>query len=408
MFGKVSFSSKQAFLSLCLLLVVGTTSYFFTRFSSEADGFTELKEITQVSQSWTFLEASQFFKKLADLKGAPYSYEVLKRATLPPGIDFHLLGHIVGDELYKQQGIEGISFCTADFRNACSHAVVIGALFSQGEKVLPLIAEVCKRAPGGSGAYTMCFHGLGHGVLAFFGYEFFQAVNVCKTLGTPAYQNREAIECVGGVVMEMIAGVHDRSLWQKKAAFFFRKDDPLYPCSASHLSSEVKPICFTYLTPHLFEAAGGSLANPSPDDFKKAFLFCERISKEEKENREECFGGFGKEFVVLAHQRDIRSIEQVSDLELKQVFEWCLLSSAEDGIMACHRSALSSLYWGGENNNRIPLRFCLFMTEEKYSSACLDHLIVAVSFYESDSISIKKFCGLLPSSHQEKCKEQNS
>ncbi len=402
----IRFDSKQAFLALCLLLVIGTVSYFFIRSSSYVGDYPELKEVAEQSQSWTFFEASQFFKKLADLKGALYSYEILRRVTLPPGIDFHLLGHIVGDELYKQRGIEGITSCTADFRNACSHAVVIGALFSQGQRVLPSIAEVCKRAPGGRGAYTMCFHGLGHGVLAFFGYEFFQAVDVCKTLGTPAYRNREAVECVGGIVMEMIAGVHDRSLWQKKAAVFFKEDDPLYPCSDPSLSSEVKSICYSYLTPHLFEVAGGSLANPGPSDFKKAFLFCEKVQN--KENREECFGGFGKEFVVLAHQRDIRSIEEISDFELKKIYEWCLLASSEDGSMACHRSALSSLYWGGENNNKVPLRFCLLMVEQRYSSACIDYLIVAVSIYESESVSGSSFCELLPLSHQEKCKKENS
>ena len=75
-----------------------------------------------------FKELETRFQDLAKEKGGAYAYEVLKRAPLPPNTDLHLLGHAVGDVLYAQVGIDGIALCTQDFRNACSHSIVIGAL----------------------------------------------------------------------------------------------------------------------------------------------------------------------------------------------------------------------------------------------------------------------------------------
>ena len=122
--------------------------------------FHPYSEVSQIGQNVrSFKELSDRFVELASKKGAVYAYEILKQANLPQGTDFHLLGHVVGDELYKQKGVGAIADCTQDFRNACSHTIVIGALNEfGGEKALSLIRDACIKAPGGSGAYTMCYH----------------------------------------------------------------------------------------------------------------------------------------------------------------------------------------------------------------------------------------------------------
>jgi len=88
----------------------------------------------------SFKELANYFTEIAEAKGAPYALDVLKAAPIPLDTDMHLLAHTVGDILYRQQGLEGIKVCTHDFRNACSHSVVIGAFLEQGEAALPGIA----------------------------------------------------------------------------------------------------------------------------------------------------------------------------------------------------------------------------------------------------------------------------
>lgn len=363
-----------------------------------------------------FKQLSARFTDLAKEKGAVYAYEVLRRAELPPNTDLHLLGHSVGDELYKQKGVAGISDCTQDFRNACSHTIVIGALQEFGEAAFPKIREACKLAPGGKGAYTMCFHGLGHGVLAYFQYELIPTINLCKKLGTEKYNNREYIECVGGAIMEIISGGgHDHDAWLKARAKYFKPDDALYPCDALFMPPIARPNCYTYLTPHLFEAVGADMGHPTPQNFEDAFRFCDAVPISDKENRASCFGGFGKEFTVLAQDRDVRKIEDMTSERLQKVADWCSLANklsrprldnGDDvqGILDCDINAVQSLFWGGENKPDAALRFCAVLPEGKRRENCYSELTGAVSFYIDDKPYRANICDKYPEQYKESCR----
>ncbi len=147
------------------LLVLGSFIYVLITSSS----YSELEEIND--KDLNFKELNTIFTNIAEAKGAEYAFEVLRRAELAPNTDTHLLAHVVGDILYKDEGIEGMVVCTQDFRNACSHSIVVGHLLENGENALGDIFKACEKAPGGSGAYGMCYHGLGHGVLAYTNYD---------------------------------------------------------------------------------------------------------------------------------------------------------------------------------------------------------------------------------------------
>jgi hypothetical protein len=188
-------------------------------------------------------------------------------------------------------------YCTPEFRNACSHSVVIGALdeYGHSSSTMQLIDEACRKAPGGSGAYTMCYHGLGHGIFAYFDYSLPETVDLCRTTGTLEYGYRQYVECVGGAVMELMGGGggHDPASWTRARATYLT-DDPLSPCLDDLIPEEAKDVCLSYLTPRLWELAGISLGLPEPDLFGRAFSFCERIPGTKGELRDSCFGGFGK------------------------------------------------------------------------------------------------------------------
>ena len=366
--------------------------------------YEELEDFNARSD-WSFGELGEYFVKIAHNKGGAYAFEVLKSVKLPPNIDLHLLAHIVGDELYNQQGLGGMKVCTHDFRNACSHTIVIGALLESGVGVFDKINDVCKEAPGGSGAYTMCFHGFGHGVLAFAEYEVSEAIELCSQTGTEAYRDREYIECVGGMTMEMMSGVHNRELWTKKVDKYFDKDDPMAFCGSDIFPKETRSICYIYLTPKLFEAAGTNLGNPDPETFRDAFRFCDQLSAHDVQNREACYGGFGKEFVVLVKDRDIRSVDTISDKQLETVYNWCLLADDKSGIKYCVSHALASLYWGGENKPDPSIRFCGVIKEPGLQDGCITELIQNVSTYiRNDTSYYENFCSSLPNVYRKKCR----
>jgi hypothetical protein len=377
-----------------LLLVNVTLGYCLLR-QQASNSYSELQKVNWGSMN--FKDLSIYFGELAEDKGGVYAFEILKRASLPPNIDIHLLGHTIGNILYKQEGIEGIMLCTQDFRNACSHTIVVGTLLERGPSAFSEMADICKRAPGGKGAYTMCFHGLGHGVLAYNEYEFPGAVEMCvKHISG----RRESSECVGGVMMEMTNGIHDVDLWKKKAEIYFIDSDPLYPCSADFVPNEYKPMCYTYLTPHLFEMAGGSEARPKPADFDKAFDMCESLIGD---SRKACFGGIGKEFPTLAQDRDIRIIDQMSDDKFATVIDWCDLADSRDGKEYCITSILQSVLWGGENDPMASVRFCTVAHNKGFGEACMNEFVGAIEFYIKDTQVRRHLCDSVPSVYKDAC-----
>jgi len=393
------FQTKKSHI-LLFVLAIGVVGAFLVFGKPLAGTYSELQTLNEKNMS--FEEISDFFENIANEKGGAYAYEILKRADLPANVDLHLLGHVIGDELYKQEGIAGIATCTHDFRNACSHSVVIGTLLEYGESSLPDIREACLKAPGGKGAYTMCFHGLGHGVLAYLDYDFTHVADFCRQVGTPEYGEREYIECVGGAVMEMVSGVHDPATWEEAKKKYFVEGKPFALCDSSFVPDDVKAICYTYITPELLTAVGADLARPTPENFTDAFKICHTVVRPDL--RDICYASLGKEFVALARDRDIRAVETATDSQLKTMYEWCTLAESRSGAESCMKSALQSLFWGGENNRSASVRFCSLISDAEHQDSCFRELTGAVGYYIDDMRYYKSYCSEIPERLREECR----
>lgn len=405
---KILIENKQNVLVLVIVAVLFIVFIVNNLMGGGQSGFSNQEEISELrgmasSGEVGGAEYADYLEDIAEEKGAEYAFELLRRAEFADGTDLHLLGHVVGDVLYKQQGIEGIHVCTPEFRNACSHTIVVGLFDEYGEEALEDISEVCRNAPGGSGAYTMCFHGLGHGVLAYNNYNFEKAVAMCEQTGTAEYNNREYAECVGGGVMELIGGVHDPVQWERQVGNYLKEGNPLSPCNASYIESgDVQRMCYSYITPSLFIHAGMDLGDPQPTYFEKAFKFCNLLPEDDASNRSACYSGFGKEFIGLAQGRDIRLINEISDKSLTTMHEWCDLSDSDDGKVYCVFGALSSLFWGGENDPTIAFKFCA-LGDSLTEDPCYDQLGGTINYYIRDKSLQKSLCEELPEKHQRSC-----
>jgi len=352
-----------------------------------------------------FDQLKKYFTNFANKKGAKAAYEVLKTANLPTNTDLHLLGHVVGDVLYKQQGADGIQICTQDFRNACSHSIVVGLFTDKGEEALNEIKKACQKAPGGIGAYLMCYHGLGHGILAFEGYDFSKTIELCQKTATAEHQNSEYPECVSGAVMEIISGGgHDAKLWAIKRPEYLKRDDPFYICSSGFMPEEARGRCYDYITPYLWETVGGDINNPTNADFQKSFKLCSKIVEEDYKNI--CFGGFGKEFVGLAQSRDIRRVDQMDDDRLRKIVGWCNLAEEKYGVYKCLANALSSLLWGGENDYHVSIRFCNVIADLEHSRSCFLTLIGQMYYYIKDAKIKASFCKEIPARFKDECQRR--
>ncbi len=351
----------------------------------------------------SFEQLKSYFNVLAKEKGAKAAFALLKTAEVPPDTDMHLLGHVVGDVLYEQEGVAGIKYCTQDFRNACSHSVVVGLFTDQGEAALPQVSQACKMAPGGSGAYTMCFHGLGHGILAYSDYNLRQAIGICQKIAG----REEVAQCISGTIMEIISGGdHDKALWSKKRQEYLFPDQPFYPCNSDFMPEVGKSLCYNYLTPYLWEAVGANVNRPTGVDLTRSFALCSQIPAKDLQYQNNCFGGFGKEFTSLVQNKDIRKIDQLTDEQFLKIINLCQLASKDEGVRACLAQALSSIYWGGENERSASIRFCKAMPSKNEQGICFSDLIAQVSFYIKDPSYRQSFCEDLPIEFSSECKRK--
>jgi len=405
--GKSFFLSKKVLILFLILFDFLVALFVFNTFLSNKTPEKEnkvvvtkdSKEVIEISgKELSFQELSEYFTNLAKEKGAEYAFDVLKLVSLPANTDLHLLGHYVGDVLFLQQGADGIKICTDDFRNACSHSIVVGLFQRKGQDALPEITAACKEAPGGKGAYGMCFHGLGHGILAALGYDFSKAAPLCAKTGE---DHPEVYECFGGMVMEIVGGGgHDKNLWSQERPKYLLANDPFNICEQNFVPIAAKGNCYNYITPFLFEAVGGNIGFPSEATLSTAFKLCNGV--EDQTNRDRCFEGFGKEFVGLANSRDIRDVGNTSDEGLEKIKNWCLLAESDEGINSCNSSALASLYWGGENDRSGSIKFCGLL-DQSYQESCYQELINAVFYYIDDKTYRKDFCNEIPLNYHKDC-----
>lgn len=402
---KLPFTHKKVYFLFPVLLVLTATAALLIRTNylteKKPQEYPEIAEIE--GKQLSFEELSKFFKQLAEKKGGEYAFSLLKISSLPPNTDLHLLGHVVGDILYRQKGAEGIKICTNDFRNACSHSIVVGLLIDKGEIALSEISEVCSQSPGGSGAYTMCFHGLGHGALAYTGYNLVKAVALCQKTG----KGGESTQCISGTIMEIISGgAHNHGLWEKERPKYLDSQNPLAACLANFIPEDAKNLCFIYLTPYLWEAVGADLGHPTDKDFEASFRVCNKLPKSDFSNRDGCFGGFGKELVVLANNRDIRNVADMNESQMRQIYKWCLLAQDQNGSAACVVHAMNALYWGGENNRGGAVRFCSVIDDNYLKGSCFIHLIGAVETFIRDKSYREQFCKEVPREHHTECQNR--
>jgi hypothetical protein len=170
------------------------------------------------------------------------------------------------------------------------------------------------------------------------------------------------------------------------------------------MPDEAKRFCYTYITPYIFEAAGAKNGNPTPDIYEKAFSYCEGV--EEDQLRRVCYAGLGKEFIGLVQGRDVRIIDQTTNEQLETVISWCQFAGTDEGIKACLLEVQNSLYWGGENDYNVSIRYCTLMPNSELQNACFDLMFKNVQFYERDDRVREEICEVVPAQFSGTCNEK--
>ena len=148
------------------------------------------------------------------------------RSDIGPSMDGHHIAHHIGHETAMDFGAtaEALALCPDSYNYGCMHGFFQHAL-GMGTLSNTDAARICDRLQGPAypgKTWQSCYHGFGHGVMLYAGYDIPKALAVCDTL-----QSRTAQEaCWQGVFMENV-DVALEGDWKKGS---FSHDDPLAPC----------------------------------------------------------------------------------------------------------------------------------------------------------------------------------
>jgi len=308
------------------------------------------------------------------------------------GADKHLLGHYAGDQLYEERGLEGMQICTPDLWYACAHSIVIGALIEQGLSVFDEIHDICEMVPGPNG-YPMCFHGFGHGVIAYTQYEVPDALELCQRLGTPEHNYLEGRECAGGAIMDLRDGLHDRDLWEAYGRKYIPEGNPIMLCEADYMPDEFREICYIYITPFLLDYLGANNI-PTDQEIDDAMGLCEEASSDLLLRA--CYEGFPKELIAFLHNRDVEAYANTTDEQFKKFYEWCSYADSQTGLTTCLQASVNAVDRGGTWPYEVGARYCELIPNEDHQNICYERLVYTRAYSNIPPSANAGLCEIVP------------
>lgn len=160
-----------------------------------------------------------------DVVGAAGAYEEFKKEYGPkPFEEQHLAAHLFGAELYRKVGVRGIAVCDTSFAFGCFHSFFGRALADLGTGAIAALDAECAARLGDAAAG--CQHGIGHGIMEYYGSDLGSALTACHS----TKQKNPLYGCSSGVFMEynvpiLIDGDSVRTEPRK-----FSIADPFEPC----------------------------------------------------------------------------------------------------------------------------------------------------------------------------------
>lgn len=159
-------------------------------------------------------------------------------------IDCHQPAHQVGRVAFTVFGAETFEKGDASCHSGFYHGAMESFLAQRGtEDLSSTISQLCGAFDTTFGEFE-CLHGVGHGVMAYEGYDMPEALEVCSTLGDDFAQS----SCYGGVFMENIVAAQGLGAIPGHQTEWVDESDPYFPCSTLEAGSSQEYQCYQMQT----------------------------------------------------------------------------------------------------------------------------------------------------------------
>lgn len=253
----------------------------------------------------------------------------------------HSMAHIVGEMIFKKEGINGLSVCDSTFAFGCYHSFFSQALAEHGPNVIADLDAICIKKFGILG--TGCQHGIGHGLVEYFGHDLEglnDSLKECRRTNQP----RPLAGCSSGVFMEFNLPIVLDDDNTKSEPRSFNPRNPYYPCD--EVSTDYQDSCF-YEIPQWWNNISSM-----HDKFEILGSLCEDIKS--KDHRTSCFLGTGH---VIGPSTDY-------SIELSQ--KNCLSMPSQEGKINCLSGASWSFDANPDFRSKAPDVCSILKEEDKY------------------------------------------
>lgn len=314
-----------------------------------------IEEITQIKTTNDLDQQVVLYKKLIERVGPEKAQEELIKSGLPFDGQTHLLNHTVGDWLYEKYGTNGLIHCRDYFLSSCYHGFVIHAVGAGGLDLLQKVMESCWQA--GPHVAIQCSHAIGHGLLAWVGYDnLIYALEQCDKLASLSV-NFPLYNCHDGVFMENIWAVHETGKPSKDR--WVSDSDPIYPCDEKRIPEKYINACWSNQPMRMYQIFRGDVAKVGQQCLKLTNKIYQRT----------CFDGLA------------RQIHPLTKGSAEQTFRLCSLMP-KDWIDPCIISIVKAEF--GVGGREIPFILCERVNANS-RSACYNGLAEIIKSYTTNN-----------------------
>ena len=265
----------------------------------------------------------------------------------------HLAAHIFGDVLYAREGMNGFPVCGPEFGFGCYHGFMGAFIHEHGVDAVVQLDASCTRGHGPLG--LGCFHGIGHGLVSYYGYgilDLNKALAACATLSW----NGKYGGCADGAFMEY--NLRTMQIDTGAPTRSFSVETHREPCGS--VASEFRSSCqfnqAEWWRQSLIgvEGASGRMGE-----------FCAEI--EHRDERAACFRGVGYAYAAefsFDTAKGVAFCEQYAGV-------------SGDGRLWCREGYAWALYATGAKNEALSV--CADGVTKSESSRCLQEYLFVIN-----------------------------
>jgi hypothetical protein len=279
----------------------------------------------------------------------------------------NLAFEIFGDRAFKEGGAE----CHSGLYHGATEAYFkkFGTA-KLGENLKTLCSY------GGNDFFNhQCFHGIGHGLMAWTNYELIEALETCDMLD----QLRDS--CYTGVFMENIVGGLAKEQRGQPGGGHFTKylnDDPQYPCTV--VDVKYRSSCYFLQTSRMMQLLNYEFAQVA-----------KACNAAESSYHYVCFSSLGRDIGAVNRKNPSNAIQACSQAPAGQLRIGCLGGAVQD-------------YFWDPSGQDSAIAFCQLLTESAEKSACYSTIFQRASDLLTDRSARDAFCAKPETAHQTDCR----